>query len=228
MSQDADLSRYKIVFAPALVLTDPELAGRMKSFVAGGGILVASAHTAVRDRDNALTDKTIPAGLTDLFGAELDSFACYEPPSADANAVAFADGTSSPITVFAEILKPTTAKVVGTWRGDYMAGAPACTENRSGRGTAVYYGSFFNPESARLLLARYAKEAKLEPLMPNVPVEVEVTRRTKGQVSYYFLLNHANAPVEVAPGAGFVDMLTGKTSEAKFTLEPFGYRILRR
>jgi beta-galactosidase len=225
---EADLGPYKIVFAPALVLMDPALAGRLKRFVANGGILIMSAHSAVRDRDNGLTDQTIPIGLTDLFGAELDSFMCYQPPSAGKNAARFADGASAPVLVFAETLKPTTARVVATWQSDYMAGAPACTENRSGKGLAAYYGSFFNLEAAKTLLARYAKEARVAPIIGDVPAEVEVTRRTKGSTSYYFLLNHANARVDVAPGGGFVDLLTGTPSPARFTLEPFGYRVLRK
>jgi beta-galactosidase len=227
VSPEADLSPYKIVFAPALVLMDPALAGRMKQFVAGGGILIMSAHSAVRDRDNGLTDQTIPIGLTDLFGAKLDSFTCYQPPSREKNAARFTDGATASVLVFAEKLEPTTAKVVATWQSDYLANAPACTENRSGKGLAVYYGSFFNLESATALLTRYAREARVAPIIGDVPPDVEVTRRTKGSTNYYFFLNHANVKVDVAPGDGYVDMLTGKPSPAKFTLEPFGYRILR-
>jgi beta-galactosidase len=187
-----------------------------------------SAHSAVRDRDNALTDRTIPIGLTDLFGVELDSFQTYQPPSRGKNSAKFSTDATAPVLVFAEVLKPTTARVVATWQADYLAGAPACTEARSGRGLAVYYGSLFNVEAARVLVARYASEAGLRPLLTGVPAEVEVTRRTKGDVNYYFLLNHANASVEVAPGEGFVDMLTGKPAPAKFTLEAFGYRVFRK
>ena len=68
------------------------------------GILIMSAHSAVRDRDNGLTDRTIPIGLTKLFGAELDSFMCYQPPSSGKNAVRFAGGAISPVLVFAETL----------------------------------------------------------------------------------------------------------------------------
>jgi beta-galactosidase len=228
VSTEADLSRYKVVFAPALVLTDPGLARRMKEFVANGGTLVMSAHSAVRDRDNGLTDQTIPVGLTDLFGMELSTFTAYQPPSREKNAARFEDGATAAPLVFAEVLEPKTARVVATWQSDWLTGKPACTENRSGKGLAVYYGSFFTNESARLLLERYARAAGLTPMLTGVPAEVEVTRRTKGSTSYYFLLNHAGARVEVAPGEGFVDLLTGERVPARFALEPYGYRVLRR
>ena len=227
VSPDADLSGYKVVFAPALVLMDPELAGRLTRFVDGGGTLVMSAHSAVRNRDNTLTEKTLPIDLTGLFGVEVDSFQSYKAPSREANAVSFSDGTSAPIRVFAEVLAPKTAEVVGKWASDTFAGAPACTERRSGKGLAVYYGSFFELDSARALLKRYAARAGLVPILAGVPQEVEVTRRTKGATSYYFLLNHSASKVEVSPGDGFVDAIAGAPSPARFALGPFEYRVLR-
>ena len=90
-----------------MILMDAELAAKLKVFVEHGGTLVMSAHTAVKDRDNTMTDQTIPImGLRDLFGVEVDSFECYQPPSRDRNALKFADGASLPVHVFAESLKP--------------------------------------------------------------------------------------------------------------------------
>lgn len=225
---DADLSRYKVVFAPAMILTDPELTASLERYVRGGGILVMSAHSAVKDRDNALTGKTIPVDLTELFGVELDSFQSYAPPSRDKNAAVFADSGEAPVRVFAEVLKPTTAKVVATWRDDFVHGQPACTENAAGKGLAVYFGSLVDVGSARLLLKRYASRAGVAPLVTGVPEAVEVTRRTKGATNFYFMLNHAASPVEVAPGDGYVDALTDKAAPARFTLGPYEYRVLRR
>lgn len=228
VSPGADLAGYEIVFAPALVLMDDRLATQLERFVEGGGTLVMSAHSAVRNRDNALTEKTLPIDLTDLFGVEVESFTAYQPPSHEKNGAAFENGRSASVRVFAEILAPRGARVAATWTSDAYKGMPACTEHRHGRGLAVYYGSLINLDSARLLVSRYASAAGLRPLLDGVPAEVEVTRRTKGATHYYFLLNHAPSEVDVAPGEGFVDMIAGKAAPAKFTLGPFEYRVLRR
>ena len=79
-----------------------------------------SAHSAIKDRDNAFTADTIPIGLTNLFGVELDSFQTYQPPSGTNNALRFDDGCTAPVHVFAEVLHPTTARVVGRWERDYL------------------------------------------------------------------------------------------------------------
>lgn len=223
----AEFGKYKIIFAPFKILMDEEFASKARKFVEQGGILIMSGHSAVKDRDNTMTEMTVPIRLTDLFGLEVEAYHCYQPPSADKNGVRFADATV-PIDVWADLLKPTTAKVIATWDRDYMKGTPAVTENGVGRGKAVYYGSFFNTDAARYLLKRYAAEKELKPLFADFPKEIEVTRRTKGKSEYYFILNHKNESVSLAPGAGFFDLIAGRESPAQFTLEPFGYRVLRK
>lgn len=225
-----DFRRYKIVFAPHLLMVTPELAAKIKEFVAAGGTFVLGAHSAVKNRDNAMTEQTIPIeGLTEVFGVEVDSFQVYQPPSAGKNAIKF-DGTNVtvPVNVFADVLRPRGAQVLARWERDFLRGLPAVTERRTGRGKAVYYGSFFNLESARHLVARYASEHGLKPLFENFPASVEVTRRTKGATNYYFILNHSNESVTVSLGGGYFDLIAGRESPATLTLKAFEYRVLRK
>src|SRR5262249_10086284 len=189
-----------------------------------------SGEGAVKERDEAMTGETWPImGLKELFGVEVESFNCYQPPAADKNSIRFADGRAAPVNVFADILKAGKAQTIGTWERDFFKGTAALTENHSGSGRAVYYASFFNLESARYLLERYADALGLKPLFAAFPREVEVTRRTKGSVQYYFILNHADAAVTVTPGRGYRDALSdGKEAPASLTLAPFGYAVLAK
>ncbi len=228
VSPTADLSRYKLVFAPQLALMDDELARRLQRFVEQGGTLVMSAHSAIKDRDNAFTADTIPIGLTNIFGVELDSFQTYQPPSGTNNAIRFDDGCTVPVHVFAEVLHPTTARVVGRWELDYLKDSPAATEQPFGKGKAAYYGSLFNLDAARCLIKRYAVETGLKPLLVDVPEQVEVTCRTKGGTDFYFLLNHGDSAVTVNVGRSFMDALTGEAAAANLLLAPFDCRVLKR
>ena len=227
ISPGADLSRYKIVFGPSLILMDPQLSKKIRDFVEGGGTFIVSGHSAIKDRDNAMTGQTTPILVSDLFGAEVDYFNCYQPPSGQKNSIRFSDGSVA-VNVWADVLKTKGATVIGTWDRDYLKGTPACTENKVGRGKAVYYGSFFNLESARLLLRRFAAEQNLKPLLAGIPEKVEVTRRTKGNQNYYFILNHSSESVPVNPGPGFHDIVEGKPSPSSFTLQAFEYKVLRK
>jgi beta-galactosidase len=227
VSPSSELSAYKLVFAPQLALMDDPLAARLQRFVEQGGTLVMSAHSAIKDRDNAFTMATIPNGLTKLFGAELDSFQTYPPPSVTNNSVIFDDGAAAPVKVFAEVLHPTTARVIAHWERDYLKNSAAVTEQQYGKGKAIYYGSLFNLDAARYLIRRYAGEMKLKPLLNDIPEQVEVTCRTKDTTDFYFLLNHGDSPTTVKVGDGFFDVLSDNASAAAVTLPPFGYSILK-
>ncbi len=228
VSPTTDLSSYKLVFAPQLVLMNDQLVERLQRFVERGGTLIMSAHSALKDRDNAFTAAAIPIGLTNLFGVELDSFQTYQPPSRDKNNIGFEDSSLVPVNVFAEVLHPTTAHVVGRWCREHLKDSPAATEHLFGKGCAVYYGSLFNVEAARYLIRHYAAELGLKPLLVNAPEPVEVTRRTKGATEYYFLLNHGDSPATVSLGEGLTDVLTGDSATATLTLPAFSYRVFKR
>jgi beta-galactosidase len=224
----ADLSGYKVVFAPQIALMDGGLASRLQRYVEQGGTLIMSAHSAIKDRDNAFTAETIPVGLTNVFGVELDSFQTYQPPSSGKNALSFDDGSSVPVRVFAEVLRPAGGRVLARWQRDYLKDSPAATEQRFGKGKAIYYGSLFDLDAARYLVRRYAGEIGLKPLLAEAPSQVEVTRRTKGGIDFYFLLNHGDMPATVNVGAGFGDVVTGQPANPNLTLEAFGCRVLKK
>lgn len=224
-----DFSRYKIIFAPYQLIMDEQLAAKMKTFVAGGGILIMTAHSAVKNRDNTMTNQTLPImGMRELFGVEIDSFQTYQPPSKDKNAIRFTDNTVIPVNVFADMLKTKGAKTVAVWDRDFLKSVPAVTENSVGKGKAVYYGSFLNEDAARYLLKRYSASQSLKPLFTGFPPETEVTRRTKGKTDYYFILNHKNENISLRIGAGFFDLIAGKNVAPMLNLPPFGYAVLRK
>jgi beta-galactosidase len=224
----ADFSRYKIIFGPHLILMDYELAQKVRKFVEQGGTFILSAHSAVKNRANAMTDLLKPILLTDLFGVEVTDIQCYQPPSLKKNAIRFEDSTEVPVNVFADVLKATRATPIATWDRDYMKGSPAVTENKYGKGTAVYYASFFNLEAARHLMRRYTAEYGLKPLLTGIPRDIEVTRRTKGQSQYYFVLNHDDESVAIRPGPGYFDLLENAPAPAAMILKPFEYKLLRK
>lgn len=224
-----DFSRYKIIFAPYQIIMDEQLAAKMKSFVAGGGTLIMTAHSAVKNRDNTYTSQTLPImGMRELFGVEIDSFQTYQPPSKDKNAIRFTDNTLIPVNVFADMLKTKGAKVIAAWDKDFLKGIPAVTENVFGKGKAIYYGSFLNEDAARYLLRRYTVDRQIKPMFTGFPAEIEVARRTKGKTNYYFILNHKNESVILRIGGGFYDLINGKNAMQTINLQPFGYTVLSK
>ncbi len=224
----ADFAKYRVIFAPRLVLIDPAMAQKIRAFVESGGTFILAAHSALKDRDNALIDQPRPALLSELFGVQVESTQIYSHSSRPENAVRLPNGVPIPVEFLAESLKTNGARVVGIWQQDFLKGSPAYTETSVGKGVAVYYGSLFNVAAARALLERYTAQQGLRPLLTGIPRQVEVTCRTKGDVDYFFVLNHEDRNVQVSPGQGYFDLLLQKTAPSTFTLAAFQYTVLRK
>lgn len=224
----ADFSRYKIIFAPHLIMMDKQLAEKIGDFVENGGTFIISAHSAVKDRDNGMTDQVQPILIREIFGVDRIGFNCYQPPSKGKNALRFNDGSTVPINVFADELKLNGAQEIAEWDRDYLQGRTACTEKGTGKGKAVYYGSFFNLESARYLLSRYTAVHNMEPLMTGIPKEIEVSRRTKNGTNYYFIINNSDDEVKINPGNGYYDIIDEKPLPLEYVLKAFEYKVLRK
>jgi len=76
-----DLFGYSLVVAPALHVVTAEIADNLARFVAGGGTLVLTARSGVKDDSNAVVDAPLPgllAGLAGVHVVEYDSL----PPGA--------------------------------------------------------------------------------------------------------------------------------------------------
>lgn len=224
---DTDFGKYRVIFAPTMTLIDPALAEKIRAFVENGGVFILGAHSALKDRDNALIGEPRPAMLADFFGVQVQSTQLYPPSSKPENTIGFS-GASIPVDGLAEGLKPQGARVLGAWQADFLRGLPAFTEKKQGKGVAAYFGSMFNVEASRALLRRYAVEKDVPRLLTGIPRQVEVTCRSKGQTNFYFLLNHEDHSVRVSPGPGYFDLLQKKDAPAAFDLGAFQFTVLRK
>ena len=66
---EADLSGYKVVLLPQLIITKPEFRAKAEAFVQNGGTLVLTYRNAVKDADNNIPfGEIVPVGYTGLTG----------------------------------------------------------------------------------------------------------------------------------------------------------------
>lgn len=224
---DADFDKYRVIFAPTMTLIDPVLAGKIRAFVNDGGVFILGAHSALKDRDNALLAAPRPAMLSDFFGVQVQSTQLYTQSTKPENSIRISAG-SIPVNGLAEGLQTQGARVLGVWQADFLRGSPAFTEKAEGKGVAAYFGSMFNVDAARALLRRYAVEKDVPQLLAGIPRQVEVTCRSKGDTNFYFILNHQDHSVRVSPGPGYFDLLEKKDAPPAFALGAYQFTVLQK
>ena len=222
-SEKIDFSRYKLIVAPAFNLMDETLKAKFEKYVAEGGNLVVTFRSGTKEMDNSMTERTLPGYFKDLAGVEVEEFdARYRNPAKVKGVCG--DGE---VSLWLDILKPETAKVLATYEGDFYDGRAAITVNQFGKGRCYYVGCDLDEAATGELLDYIAKECGVAKAIDNLPVEVEAVRKkTADGKTFYFLLNAVEEKQEIKLPFAAKDLLTGEKVGPKLTLNPYAAMVV--
>jgi beta-galactosidase len=222
---DADLSRYKAVFASLQYVLSEKQGARIRSFVDGGGLFVTSFRLGVKDASSQIVRTPLPGLLRDVMGVTVKD---YVPIYSEKIGVKFSSQLAGPdaeCELWADLLQPESASVLATYTGPY-AGEAAITVNSFGKGKAIYLGADLDPASLSRILGTLLVTAGIESSF-GVPRGVEITVRTSGDRRWIFLLNHTQESQEVSLPGRFADLLTGTVHAEKASLRPYDVLVLK-
>jgi beta-galactosidase len=228
VSPHADLSRYRLVIAPALYILPEETADRLRSFVQNGGLLIATARSGVKDEANAIVDRYLPGLLSDVCGVEVDE---YDVQPADVTiplevALPDREPQAAQSRLWFDVLRTTTAQSVATYKSEYFSGSPAITLNHFGGGKAIYVGTLGDDELHDVVVDWALQSVDLHSSI-TAPSGVEVTVRWQGDQQLSFLLNHTAETQEVPITQPHLDLLSGTTVNEFVKMPPYGVSVLR-
>jgi beta-galactosidase len=229
VSPAADLSGYQVVVAPALFLADDALGARLEAFVHGGGTLVVTFRSGVKDLDNVVTDQTLPGVLARVCGTEVAEYDCTE--AGDVRRIELRLGDHAVVCEarwWMDALRPTGATVLGTHASDYLAGQPAVTDHAFGAGHALYVGAHLDARGVAVLVDYVATRAGLG-LLPRQSIPgVEVSTRRSPEREVVFLMNHDEQSHTLCLDGEGTDAFTGDPLSGEVTLPARDVRIVVR
>ncbi|MFF3607947.1 beta-galactosidase [Streptomyces sp. NPDC002463] len=213
-----ELSRYRLVIAPALFLLSDKGAENLRRYIAGGGtLLVQHATGFVDDRLHARLGGYPAAPLREALGIRVEE---YRPLRQDER-ITLSDGSHG--TVWSESLRTEGAETLTTYTHGMLTGGPALTRHRSGTGQGWYLSTRLDDADYAALVGRLLKEAGVAPDVPGLPAGVEaVTRHAPDGRVWQVLLNHNPEAVPLPDPAH--DLLTDALSHE---LPPGGCAVLR-
>jgi beta-galactosidase len=205
----ADLSKYKLVVAPALNVLPQATADNLIKYVRGGGHLILGPRTGMKNEYDALWADRQPGPLESLLGGKVEEYYALDKPI-PVNAESGVGGSSQ---VWAEILKPDLpeAKVEATYApsNGWVDGQPAILSRKVGQGSITYVGIWPEAQFLDRLMAGWVKDAGVEPLIANAPKGVEVCERTGNGKTVVILINHNTTPQHIALPGEMKDLLKG-------------------
>ena len=226
VSPKADFSGYALVVAPMLYMTDGETITNLKQYVHNGGVLYATYMLGTVNETDLCWLGGIPAdALKDVFGIVAEEIDTLYPHERQHAAL---DGKAYTLVDYCEVIHPKGATVLAEYTDGWYAGMAAATENRYGKGLAVYQACRDEAGLKEALLDRLIRQTGVQTnVFGALPYGVTAHRRTDGIHTYIFLENYTEQTVEaIALPGTMTDLLTGEET-CFVTLPPYGYGIFR-
>lgn len=228
ISPTSDLSRYKIVMAPMLYLTDGAVVERLCRYVEQGGCLYGTYMLGTVDGNDLCYLGGIPGSrLKEVFGITAEEIDVLYPSEKQH---ATMDGKVYELVDYCETVRLRGAKALTDYADGYYEGTPAVTLNTYGKGLALYQAcrdtGDLKDQLVGQLLERTGVVSNVE-ADGKLPHGVTAHSRTDGERTYLFVENYSGTEAAtVKLRCGMVNMLTGETEDT-CSLPPYGFGIYR-
>ena len=189
---DSDFDKYKVLLLPVMIVHKKEVQDKVRKFVSGGGTVVFTYRTAVKDYYNNLTlGQFNPTYYTDLVGGYVEEVESFQD---DQGAFLIGneefEGINGTATVFRDMLKTTTAKTLFKYEDEFFEDLAAVTLNEYEGGKVYYIGSGADNTIMDAITNKIINESNLDAIESEEGVEV--VRRSLNNEDYYFVMNHTS------------------------------------
>lgn len=185
-----DISDYKIVVLPLMLITTPELTKRLEEFVQNGGVLIMTYRSAVKDMDNNLVlGEMLPVGFNNIAGVtveETESLQDYNSFSIIGKGIY--NGKSGYGGIFRDMLVPTTAETLYSYDDDFYRQYAAITKNNYGKGCVYYIGTTPDADTLTDIISDIIDAVKIK--KTSSPDGVEIVKRGTEDNQIKIIINH--------------------------------------
>ena len=196
----------------------------IRRYVESGGTLLMTFFSGIVDSDDQIRLGGYPAPFRDMLGLWVEEFSPLM--EGETSSIETADRHQFKCDFWGEVIHVTDAEVLARFRQDDLAGSPAFTYHRFGKGHAFYLGTRLDKDGLSWLMDCLYARAELQPVL-TTPQGIEAIRRTNGKQSWFFLLNHTSQEIGIAlPGKG-TDLLTGEAIQKSLVLPAKGVAIVQ-
>lgn len=189
LEDTGDFSKYKLLVAPLQYLMRPELEDKYISYVKGGGHLILTMRTGVKDEHNlCMTERELPGRLSEITGMEVLDYDCLRETEVD---ILYKEKTYRG-AIWSDLMRlfPDT-EVLAVYGSEFYGGEPCITEHRSGKGSCYYVGTEPKEALMQALMKDICKKAAITPLAKPIE-EVEFMTRENEKNRFLFVINHSN------------------------------------
>lgn len=216
------LQNYRVVFAPALNVTDRAMHDHLMDYVREGGSLVLTYRSGTRTENNTMYPLPAPGIFADLVGATAEDF---DPQAGRSVGVTGVFGDSK-AHIWCDVLELDSASPLGIYTGQYYRGKPAVTVNHIGKGKVYYLGSDLERDTLKSFCEYVLKNAGVQTPFYKILPDVEVAEAESEGRKFWFIMNHHHGVRMMELNGKYREILTGNIVESILTLHPYDVAIL--
>ena len=223
-----DLSELKLYVIPGWAPFDDAWVAPLRAWVEAGGTLILGARSGThRLSDMQVPALSQPAAFAELAGIRINEFGRQNASAA--RPLSFKLGaTTIASALFYEQLALHGAEAIATWNERHLAGSPAMTRHRLGKGSVIWVGTCLTREVFSALVPTLTTYANVKPVITGLPAGCSVSQRVGPGRTLTFVTNHTSVPQTMQAPAG-TDVLTGNVHPAgMLNLTPYGVVVLKK
>lgn len=225
--ESENLSRYRMILAPALYAAPDELLCRLNQYVADGGVLVTTFKTAFANENIKVSHEVQPHILRECLGVKYHQFTFPEHVALSGEIVGNAEENEA--RVFMELLIPQEAQTLAEYEHYNWKGYAAVTRNSYGKGRAYYIGCMTGEKILKNILYSALKDAGVFYETENsFPVILRKGKNDFGKTVGFYLNYSAREQSAVYELPDGRELLTGKEVKKgeRISLAPWNLRII--
>lgn len=188
--EDREISSYKVVILPQMIITKPEMEEKVEAFVKNGGTVIVTYRHAVKDADNNVPfGETLPVHYNVLAGLtveETESLQDYDAfPVVGSGVFEGVEGTGG---IFRDMIKVQDAEVLFRYADAFYQEFAAVTRKQTGKGTLYYVGCGLEEKITKLLMEQVMRDCHFQMVPSEEGLEIVTRGNEKQKVTMY--INH--------------------------------------
>lgn len=226
VSADDVLDGYQLVIAPALVMLTGHRAANLTEYARGGGHLVLTVRTGMKDAHNALLPSRQPGALVEAAGVEVeDYFALDKPVPLEGRLLR---GTSRLWAERLRILDEDATVPIARWgkSNGWLNGHVAMAVHPFGSGLVYSVGAYLDDAAQQVFVNHALRMAGVAGI--ETPQGVELVRRVdETGRDIWFAINHTRDERSFSLPWPAIDHLA-QVAIAELRLDPYGVAVLTR
>ena len=227
ISPHDDLSKYDLVVAPILYMTDEQTINAFEKFVRNGGTLYATYLLGMVNETDLCHLGGFPGGkLKDVFGIwneEVDALWPAERVQIETDSGEKYEGKD-----ICELIHTRGARALATYASEFYVGMPALTVNEYGKGKAYYqafrdFGDFKDRFLGEIIDSLPVERA----LKGKMPYHTSAHLRHGEKGSYLFVENYSGKALTIDLEGEYTDMVSGEKCREAILAE-FDTKIFKK